>query len=186
MTPERNSLNKIGYGTLGLDVGIAGHWARLIFGSLLLLYVLVNLIVRFSMAADPLRWYGQLLAYFAVITSVYTAVYWLLGERGVLRRLSPWANTAIFVGPAFVIAWWDFLVAPFTGNVLPGAFWFAMLAYIGLSFVLQWRLKYGGCEVVALPIMLFRKRYPTYCIPLVALDAVEKAVVDSRSKTKTN
>jgi hypothetical protein len=55
-----------------------------------------------------------------------------------------------------------------------------MLSYIGLSFLLQWRLNYGGCEVVSLPILLFRKRYPTYCIPLVVLDAVEKAVVDRR------
>ena len=41
-----------------------------------------------------------------------------------------------------------------------------------------WRLNYGGCEVVSVPILLFRKRYPTYCIPLVALDAVEKAIVE--------
>jgi len=41
------------------------------------------------------------------------------------------------------------------------------------------RIGYGGCEVVTLPILLLRKRYPTYCIPLVALDAVEKVVMDN-------
>jgi hypothetical protein len=32
--------------------------------------------------------------------------------------------------------------------------------------------------VVALPIILSKSRYTTYCLPLVALDAVEKVVVE--------
>jgi len=40
--------------------------------------------------------------------------------------------------------------------------------------ILQWRIKYGGCEVVSLPIMLFKRRYTTYCIPLAVLDAAER------------
>lgn len=168
------------YGTLGVDVGRVGHWARLVFGLLLLVLVAVNLLARISLPAGGLLFFGQLFLYFLAIVVVYTGVYWFLGERGVLAHLSPWASTAIFVGPAFVVAWWDFLIEPITGIHLPGAFWLAMLAYIGLSFLLQWRLSYGGCEVVSLPILLFRKRYPTYCIPLVALDAVEKAVMDRK------
>jgi hypothetical protein len=35
--------------------------------------------------------------------------------------------------------------------------------------------------VVSIPIILLRRRYVTYCIPLVALDAVEKTIVDSRA-----
>ena len=54
-----------------------------------------------------------------------------------------------------------------------------MGVYIGVSFILQWRIGYGGCEVVSIPIILLRRRYVTYCIPLVALDAVEKKIVDS-------
>ncbi len=186
MTYDTNSPNTTGYGILGLDVGVVGHWARLIFGGLLVLFVAANLIARLSANAISSAWLVQFLAYFFGIMIVYTGVYWFLGERGILARLSPWANTAIFVGPAFVIAWSDFLITPLTGYVIPRYFWLAMLAYIGFSFVLQWRLGYGGCEVVALPILLFRKRYPTYCIPLVAVDAVEKAVVDRRTKTGKN
>ena len=44
--------------------------------------------------------------------------------------------------------------------------------------ILQWKIRYGGCEVVALPIILSRRRYTTYCIPLIALNAVEKVVVE--------
>lgn len=50
--------------------------------------------------------------------------------------------------------------------------------YIGLSFLPPWRLRYGGCEVVALPIALGAPAHVTYCIPLVAADAVEKRIVD--------
>ena len=89
----------------------------------------------------------------------------------------------IFVGPAFLVGWWPIIIAPFVGTELPSAFLVAMGGYIGLSFILQWRIKYGGCEVVALPIVLFRNRYTTYCIPLVALDAAEKVVVDALAKS---
>ena len=51
-----------------------------------------------------------------------------------------------------------------------------MGVYIGASFIVQWKIKYGGCEVVALPFPLVKRPYPTYCVPLVAPDAVEKQV----------
>ena len=68
----------------------------------------------------------------------------------------------IFVGPASLVGWWPIIIAPSVGTELPSAFLVAMGGYIGLSFILQWRIKYGGCEVVALPIVLFRNRYVTY------------------------
>ena len=64
--------------------------------------------------------------------------------------------------------------APLSGTTTPeaGGLRSQMVALIN-------RIGYGGCEVVTLPILLLRKRYPTYCIPLVALDAVEKVVMDN-------
>ena len=35
-------------------------------------------------------------------------------------------------------------------------------------------------HLAAIPIILFKRRYTTYCVPLVALDAVEKAVMNRR------
>ena len=58
-----------------------------------------------------------------------------------------------------------------------------MAIYVGISSILQWRIRYGGCEVVSMPIILLRRRYVTYCIPLVALDAMEKKVVNSRAES---
>ncbi len=40
-------------------------------------------------------------------------------------------------------------------------------------------------RVVALPIMLLRRRYITYCVPLVAIDAAEKAIKDRRGVKPT-
>jgi hypothetical protein len=40
-------------------------------------------------------------------------------------------------------------------------------------------MRYGGCEVVAVPSLLFGKRYVVYC-PYNVIDVVEKAVLDRR------
>jgi len=169
------------YGTVGLDVGGVGRWSRLIFGLLILLPLAASIIQDFSQRSLSFAFYGLTALYFIIIVVGYSGGYWFLGER-LFAQANPWLNTLILVGPAFVIAWWDFLVFPFTGIRLPGAFQLAMGLYISLSFILQWRIKYGGCEVVAIPILLFKKRYTTYCIPIVAMDAVEKAIVDRTGK----
>jgi len=118
-----------------------------------------------------------------VITVAYTTVYLYLGER-LFATANPWLDTAILVGPAFVTAWWQFAIGPITAIRLPTGLSLAMGLYVGISLILQWHIRYGGCEVVAIPILLFKKRYITYCIPLVAADAVEKAIVD-RTKNDT-
>ena len=170
------------YGTVGLNVGGIGRWSRLIFGLLILLPLAASIIQDFSQRGLSVAFYGLTTLYFIIIVVAYSGVYWFLGER-LFAQANPWLNTLILVGPAFVVAWWDFLVFPFTGIRLPGALQLAMGFYVGLSFILQWRIKYGGCEVVSIPILLFKKRYTTYCIPIVAMDAVEKVVIDRIGKT---
>lgn len=178
MNTKNSETEKTKYGTLGLDVGFVGRWSRLIWGLLILLPTTTNILLNFSPSSESFRFYGLVLFYLAAITLAYTGVYWFLGERGILQKLNPWVSTAIFVLPAVELAWWDIIIAPIIGIRLPLALSVAMFIYIGISFILQWRIKYGGCEVVSIPIIFFRERYPTYCIPLIALDAVEKAVVD--------
>lgn len=106
--------------------------------------------------------------------------FWSTGHLGkdFSARANPWINTAIFVGPAYVGAWSELLFQPLSGVALPTALPLAMSAYIGMSFILQWKIRYGGCEVVTLPILLSKRRYTTYCLPLVAVDAAEKVVVE--------
>ncbi len=169
------------FGTLGLDVGVFGRWSRLAWGVLLLIPIAYAVVT--SDLLDSGAFYSQAVLYLVGITVAYVLVYWAFGER-FFASAKPWVNTAIFVGPAFTVGWWPILVAPATGVELPEALVLAMGVYIGVSFILQWRIGYGGCEVVSIPIILLRRRYVTYCIPLVALDAVEKKIVDSHAARK--
>ena len=181
MSADTGIQPKSKYGTLGLDVGTLGRWSRLITGLLILTPLMINVVLNLSPSKGSIRFYGLFLVYFTAILVVYSLVYRFLGER-FFAKVNPWITTAIFVGPAILVAWWDLLVAPFTSLRLPQPLVLAMAVYIAISLILQWWIKYGGCEVVSIPILLFRRRYPSYCIPLVAIDAVEKVVVDSREK----
>lgn len=165
------------FGKLGLDVGLFGRWSRLLWGVALLLPLAISAVQDLQGSVTSLSFYGLAGIYFLGIVTAYVSVYWALGER-FFARANPWINTVVFVGPAFVMAWWELSVQQLTGLALPSSLPLAMSAYIGISFILQWKIRYGGCEVVALPIILSKRRYTTYCIPLVALDAVEKVVVE--------
>ena len=165
------------FGRLGLDVGVFGRWSRLLWGVAILLPLAFGAVGDLQSSGTSLSFYGLAGVYVVGISAAYVAVYWAFGER-IFARANPWVNTAVFVGPAFVVAWWDLVFGPLTGLSLPTALPLAASVYIGISFILQWKIKYGGCEVVALPIILSKRRYTTYCLPLVALDAVEKVVVE--------
>ena len=165
------------FGKVGLDVGLFGRWSRLLWGVALLLPLAVGAVQDLQGSVRSLSFYGLAGIYFLGIVVAYVSVYWALGER-IFARANPWFNTLVFVGPAFVGAWWELLIEPLTGLAVPSSLPLAMSAYIGISFILQWKIRYGGCEVVALAIVLSKRRYTTYCLPLVAVDAVEKVVVE--------
>lgn len=165
------------YGTLGLNIGVAGIASRL----LLAVFYLISIPLTILTSGLNLSSLSLFLVFvglsFAGIAATYTATYYLLGDR--LGRWNPWINTAIFVGPAWFVLIWG-AIGPLIGLSLPPAFIVAMGIYVGISFILQSKMRYGGCEVVAVPILLVKRRYPTYCIPLVAVDVVEKAVIDRK------
>lgn len=162
------------YGTLGRDVGDVGWWLRLLWGLLLLGPAVFE-------AEPSIRFIGLSLLLLILIAAAYLVGYRLLGRR-LLATGSPWVNTAVLVGPGLLLLWWNVIIAPWTGLELPGALPFAIGLYIGLSFLIQWGVRYGGCEVIALPILIWGQRYVSYCIPLVAVDAVEKRMVDASTR----
>ena len=169
------------YGTVGLDVGAFGRWTRLVLAFLLLASIAAQVIDDLAGSGEPVEFYAGVAAYVAAVSVAYIGAYWLLGRR-LLARKNAWINTAIFVGPAFLVGFWEVLVRPWASFSLPADLVMAAGIYYGLSLILQWRIRYGGCEVVALPILLTGLRYQTYCIPLIALDAVEKRVVDRSAR----
>ena len=61
----------------------------------------------------------------------------------------------------------------------------AMLLYVGISLAVQFLTKYGGCEVIAIQNLIYRKRCSSYCMPLLPLDMAEKAIVDALARRKS-
>ena len=106
-------------------------------------------------------------AYFVLSLVVYTVAFYVLRDP-ILARMNPWVGTAILLTPVLVVLMFD---------LGPPAFQIGINAYVGASLILASLMRYGGCEVGAVPSLLFGKRYVVYC-PYNVIDVVEKAVVD--------
>ncbi len=164
------------FGILGQDMGTAGRWSRLVFG---LGFLILGITLLVSNAS--LTYYTQTSIIFLLIVAVYIAAHYLLGER-VLARRNPWIGTAIFVVPMLYLV--------FSAYLGIGIGWIigwadidwplstAAIIYVGISFLVIWKTGYGGCEVVGIPNILFKRSYRTYCIPLVLVDVLEKGRID--------
>lgn len=153
------------YGKIGRDVGVVGRWIRLIAGGSLSSYVLYQA-AQASAATEVM----ELALYFVATLSVYMAAEFLLGAR-LLSKVSAWQRTAILLGP---------LVVTFALQLGPHVFHHALLLYIGVSLIFSFFMRYGGCEVMSIPGLIFGTRHTVYC-PLNVVDAVEKAAVDRRT-----
>lgn len=159
---------------IGNGVGPFGRWFRLFAGINAVLYLSINPILLDPMPADRLGpYFGEVGLWFAVLAITYLMGVWLFG-RLVFSRLNPWAGTAIFLGTPAALRMLD---------LVPVTFLVAFGLYVGTSLVATFFMRYGGCEVVALPSLLLGKRYTMYC-PYNAVDAVERAVtLDDYSRT---
>lgn len=166
------------YGTVGYDLGTVGRWSRFGLGLLIAAGAAASTLVTLNETHDPAALLVPTGLALVGIVLAYLALYRLLGER-VFARANPWFNTLILVGPAFLISYWNLTLGAALGVALPAALTLAMLLYVGASLVVQTFLGYGGCEVVALPILVYRRRYVTYCIPIVLVDAAERGWVES-------
>lgn len=152
--------------TLGLDSGYVGRLSRLILGVIIPLYSIVGVIL--AEQTTP-RFLVETTFYFVVIFAVYLAAHYFLGER-LFARLNPWIGTLILVGP------------PTLALVLrlgPQSFQLGLALYISISLFFNFIMSYGGCEVMAIPSLIFRRRYVVYC-PWNVVDVVDK-VIDDRS-----
>lgn len=155
--------------TLGLDAGPIGRVSRLILGGLIPIYSIIRLLLNSDLT---LGFYAQAMLYFAAIFLVYLAAHYFLGER-LLARINPWIGTLILVGPPSVALLF---------RLGPGSFQIALALYIAISLVLNFIMSYGGCEVMAFPSLIFRRRYVVYC-PWNVVDLADKVIEDSRAKS---
>lgn len=151
------------FGAVGLDLGLVGRIARLLLGT-----AMVGGILRDLATSNPSALFlAEAGAYFVLSLVIYTIAFYALRER-ILAHMNPWVGTAILLTPVLVVLMLD---------LGPPAFQIAINAYVGASLIVASFMRYGGCEVVAVPSLLFGKRYVVYC-PYNVIDVVEKAVVD--------
>ena len=158
------------FGKLGRDAGIIGRGFRLIAGGATVGYVVV-----YSAHVPSITGLTELTLYFAATLAAYTAATYLLGQR-LLAISNAWLRTAILLGPLAVI---------FALQLGPDVFHQAILLYIGISLIFSFFMRYGGCEVMSIPSLLFGTRHTVYC-PLNVVDVVEKAVVDRKYTDKAH
>ncbi|MGH6918539.1 MAG: DUF6410 domain-containing protein [Geminicoccaceae bacterium] len=151
------------FGEIGLDLGLVGRSARLLLGTAMIAGILYDLAV----SHPPAMFLAQAAAYFVLSLVVYALAFHALRDR-VLARMNPWVGTAILLTPVLAVLMF---------GLGPPAFQIGINAYVGLSLLLASFMRYGGCEVVAVPSLLLGKRYVVYC-PYNVIDVVEKAVVD--------
>lgn len=153
------------FGAVGLDLGPVGRIARLLIGAAMLAPMTYQLAVTRPSAGVL----AESVFYFALALVVFTVAFYGLRGR-VLSRMNPWIGTAIILTPVLIVLILD---------VGPAAFLTGLNYYVGLSLIIASIMGYGGCEVVAIPSLLFRQRYVVYC-PYNVIDVVEKSVSDRR------
>lgn len=152
---------------LGRDAGLFGRWMRLIFGVAAPFYILVSDLWGKSL---PSVFFLEILLWFAVVLVIYLAAHYFLGER-LFSRVNPWISTLILVGPVILVSIFPLGPAPFR---------IALALYIIVSLAFNFVMSYGGCEVMAIPSLVFRHRYVVYC-PWNVLDVVDKAIRERKS-----
>ncbi len=150
---------------LGNEIRVVGRWFRLILGVLLLIDVAVSVIA----GGPPLSFLGEAGLYLIGVSGIYLGAYYWLGER-LLAKSNPWLGTLLLVVPALV---------GFVPGLFPEALRLALGVYIGVSLVLNFAMSYGGCEVLAIPTLIFKRRYTVYC-PSTVVDVIENAIAGGR------
>lgn len=156
--------------TIGQGIGPIGRWLRLFLGVYFLIFLVVNPLYLHPISAKALVGLAITVSgYFLLIAAAHFVVFMLI-SKPILSKLNPWAGTAIFVGIPTV---------PALLGLYPQTVQMAFGFYIGISLVLLFFMRYGGCEVVAIPSLLLKQRFPLYC-PYNAIDAIERAMTPDK------
>ena len=147
---------------IGCDVGVVGRWLRLLLGLVSASAIAWDLVVLGRSSVVPVV---AVALFFTLALGVYMAAYRLLA------RTTPWIRTMLLIGP---------LVAVLALDLGPTTLRHGLVLYIAVSLIVTFFLRYGGCEIVAIPTFIFGNRYPVYC-PVNVVDVVER---DLRTKTR--
>jgi hypothetical protein len=139
---------------IGRDAGPFGRTFRLVSGALLV----VSAITDAGSAAEL----AGIVGFVLLLAVFYTGLHRLLGIRA-LAGLDPFVATVLVLG---TLPLWRL-------SVFPEPLHAAVGLYIGASLLVTAAIGYGGCEVLAVPTVIFRRRQVVYC-PFNIVDAAER------------
>ena len=144
---------------VGQEVGSCGSCTRFVLGLLLLVFIGTSV----AQSGPSAALIGQLAGGLLLTAILYIVLFWVLGAS-VLSHLHPWIRTGIFWAPMLFIP---------IRLLISWGWGYGVLLYLSVALIVGGLTAYGGCEVVALPSLLFRRHYTVYC-PLNAIDLVER------------
>lgn len=110
----------------------------------------------------------KVVATFVVMIVFYSAVH--LGVTKWAPRANPWLGAILAVTPAALV----FVFGGPVGRV-------ASVGYIGVSLLLQTIRSEGGCEVMSIPGLLFRRRTHLACVLFSPVDWLESRIARRRA-----
>ncbi len=157
---------------IGLEVGGVGRWFRLVIGLYISLLLTVGAVLG-DPIGEAMPFLVRVFSYFVFFLLAYLLAFRLLAER-VLARTDPWIGTLIMLGPVALIGGFE---------IGPPEFRIGLSLYYSVSSILNFAMSYGGCEVVAIPSLVFRSRYTLYC-PYNAVDVVENALLKGSARNR--
>jgi hypothetical protein len=104
----------------------------------------------------------------AALVLFYTLVHFLVSRY--LARLNRWVGAVLAVTPVFLVWYFGQGGGPLFGQGEGGT---AAITYIGVSLLIDALRADAGCEVMALPGLIFGNRTHLACIVFSPVDALE-------------
>jgi hypothetical protein len=143
------------------------HKARIVGRSLrLLLGIALTWMTYDVMRSDDAAFNLKVAGVFALMAAFYSAMHFAITRY--TPTVNSWLGAIVAVAPAALV----YALGGPVGRV-------AAVAYVGISLVLQAIRSDGGCEVMSIPAIFFRRRTHLVCIAFSPIDWVEERLKNS-------
>ena len=145
------------------QAGPVGRGARLV-GGICLAILAVPVYLE---AGAP--YIARSLALMLGLLVLYSALHWLISRY--LRDVNPWLLGLVGWFPVFLVWFLGQGGGPLFGEGEGGT---AAITFVGISLLVDVARADAGCEVMALPGLLFRERTHLPCLAFSPIDALER------------
>ena len=140
------------------------HKARIVGRTLrLILGIALAWMTYEAMGAEDAAFNVKVAGVFVAMAAFYSAAHFVVTKYA--PGINPWLGAILAVSAAALV----YALGGPVGRV-------ASVAYVGVSLILQAIRSDGGCEVMSIPAIFFRRRTHLVCIAFSPVDWVEERV----------